>query len=148
MNSRALLVVAAFVTALAWAQEHSFDPHSDTVKNIVRATAATQFATTTPVQYTRPTVEKPPPESRISEDALIAEKAPVKPKPSLPAPTRARDTFFSAMVDTLVESALDDWLGTDDDGPEWQGCRHVDPKATSLQYEVTPECMQSASYLP
>jgi len=27
------------------------------------------------------------------------------------------------------------------------GCRYVNPQATSLQFEVTPECLWSATYV-
>jgi hypothetical protein len=150
MNSRALLLIAAFVTSPAWAQQPSFDPHSAAVKTILRATAATQFATSTPVEGVEPKDPESPAELEIAEVPLIAEQAPTDAGPTPPAPKRRKHTFLSAMIDTLVESSLDNWLGTGDadDTLEWTSCRKVDSKVVALQYEVSPECLRSASYLP
>src|SRR4051812_29347227 len=100
MNSRALLLMAAFVTSPGWAQDASFDLHSQAVKNIVRAAAATQFATVKAVEEVKPTIV--PKRSRFPEDALVAKKVPTKPPVPRRPPPRQKDTFLSAMVETLV----------------------------------------------
>lgn len=100
MKLRAL--IAALLVSPAWAQEMpTFDIKSESVKNIVRATAAAQSRTVRIVEEKAP---KDPAKIRF----VPAEKvAPVeRPAPRLPPEPRG-DTFLSAFIDSLVEHELD-----------------------------------------
>ena len=146
MNSR-MFLLCALLSSPAWSQETpTFDLKSDTVTNILRATAATQVSTPQ-VDEIRPSEKKPatvryvPPEKGVPVE---------RPKPRIPPMPKAADTILGSLVDVVVETAIDNALGLDAAGHDdlWQGCRYVDPKATSMQYQVTPECMQSATNAP
>lgn len=115
MNPRTLLVVGLLLTPSAWSQESvpvapeasrpTFDLSAAAVKKIVRDTAATQYAAT-------------PPQSLKSESAeskafeIVLPEAPPKKQaaklnlPPMPAPI-ADNGFFSALIDTLIDEALD-----------------------------------------
>jgi hypothetical protein len=122
MRLRVCWMAVALAVAPAWGQETpapSFDLHSAAIGRIVRQAAATQFGD--------PSLAEPPPKDPQAADPVKwvpPEKASPKPSP-LPRPTRPQPDHqgpISALVDTLIESALgfdqidlsdtewDDWL--------------------------------------
>jgi len=104
MNARALLAVGTLLALPAWSQETAtFDLKSDSIRNIVRNTAATQYRVVEPVK--EPRVERNPFASAVilrSEDTVL--------ETPLPPPTRAEPR-----VSPLVTSIIDTLLDIDDD---------------------------------
>ena len=95
--------------APAWSQEPAaFDLKSDAIKNIVSATAATQFAD---VQIE----DNAPVKTETAAFKYVSPEKPVAAAPDLPskppAQTPRSDSFVSAMFDILV----DELLGIEDD---------------------------------
>jgi hypothetical protein len=118
MKSRALLLIAALLASPSWADEsatrtqvlspESFDRKSDSIRKIVRDFAATQSM---PVQLV---AERPTADSTI-EFVPAEPKHPEPPAPRLPdAPPASDDSFFSAMIGTLVEAGIEGLLDVDD----------------------------------
>jgi hypothetical protein len=115
MNTRALLVVGAFLALPGWSQEPAadtspaapptFDLRSDSVKKVLRDTAATQYASVQ-VLETKPTEPKPvktvqfvPPEKQPARRAT---------KINLPTWQKVEDsTFASWLVDQVFESIVE-----------------------------------------
>jgi hypothetical protein len=115
MNARAVLLTGLALMSPAWAQEpatsapapapRSFDLSSDSIKKIVHATAATQYAA---VQVNA--------EAPVEREPAIVFDQPEKPAPPIkaaakrraPAPAResASEGFLSAVVDILVDELL------------------------------------------
>jgi hypothetical protein len=113
MNSRAVLLMGVALMSPAWAQEpatsapapapRSFDLSNDSIKKIVQATAATQYAT----------VEMNADAPRENEPAFLFEQ-PEKPAPPVKAPAKRRtparesasEGFVAAVVDILVDELL------------------------------------------
>ena len=121
MKYRAVLLLGALLASPAWSQETpSFDLKSDAVRNIVRTTAATQFAT-------KLVEEKTPDPAEKTVHFVPPEKQPAKersaPRP-MPAP---RDGFVSDLVTSLIEHELDKSL--DHRGPTWESCESGVPAA-------------------
>jgi hypothetical protein len=125
MKSRALFLVGALLASSAWTQEASFDLKSDAIRKIVRETAASQSR---PVQL----AEAQPVEHKIvlgTEDLRPLEtpinipppRNSAKPKPQGPV---------SALIDTIVDTVVEDALGLDDrQYTKWVACQSVvDPK--------------------
>lgn len=109
MYTRALLVVGAFLALPAWSQEQSLDLSSDSVRKIIRDTAATQYAAPQ-LNEAKPVAPQPRTEKVVRY--VPPEKPPTKQTaklnlPAMPAPLQ--NSFISAVIDTLVSEAL----GTD-----------------------------------
>jgi hypothetical protein len=130
MNPRAVLLIGAMLVSPAWSQEPSFDLKSDAIKRIVQTTAATQYA---PIQPPEEKPVEPEPASTIKFVPPVKEEPPVKrtAKPAAPAPQS--HTFLSALVETLV----DDALGTDEDLPDEKvDCPWPDDLMSANHYEA------------
>jgi hypothetical protein len=103
MNARAFLLVGTLLASTAWSQEPAFDLKSESVRNIVRATAASQSvalpespAAPVRTEPAKKTVAFVPPEKPPLVRELTAEKPrDVKLNP-----------FLSAVVDTVVDETL------------------------------------------
>jgi hypothetical protein len=109
MNPRGWLVVGALMALPAWSQQPSLDLNSDTVKKIIRDTAATQYAAPQLAEM-KPAGHQPMTEKvvRYVPPERSPERSPAKLNlPALPAPLQS--SFMSALIDTLVSEAL----GTD-----------------------------------
>jgi hypothetical protein len=112
MNPRAWLMAVMMLVSPAWSQglasdspvvtPRSFDLRSESLKTIVRNTAATQFAA---IQLPRQQpVQR---ESTAFKYVPPADAEPVqRPTPRLPEWTPEDRGFFSALVGTLIDSAL------------------------------------------
>jgi len=154
MNARALLVSVLLVSP-AWAQEAAptspapgaFDLSKDSIRRIVRATAATQYAEIRPlneaaVEHERPLVNEFVTEVRLAETPSLTRAAPT------PAPAQDSPSLLSALIDL--------WLGNDepDTSPEalyedWLSCQqHDDLENTSERYETCPGHESKAVYSP
>ncbi|HTU67413.1 MAG TPA: hypothetical protein VMF52_15805 [Steroidobacteraceae bacterium] len=104
MNLHALFV-GVLLASPAWCQEPSFDIKSESVRNIVRATAATQSRAIEPIPEAN--VEH---DTKVIADVVFDEKLPEKPAaPQPPGFTRARHKhdFLSEVLDTILDDVLD-----------------------------------------
>lgn len=145
MNPRAALLIAALLASPTWSQEppvdpkvltpRSFDRNSDSIKKIVRDFAASQSM---PIQLAK---EEPTHSTDTAIEFVPAEPPPPEPPPPrLPdPPPESPDTFFSAMIGTLMEVGLDSLLDLKDDtytcvsnGPH---CVSSDPVPPAPLYE-------------
>ena len=145
MNPRTCLLMALLVSP-AWSQEpaadppmpttrfsaRSFDLSNDSMRKIVRAGAATQFAS---VRVSNDTPVEPAP---VKVRFVPVEKelpAPKPPPPRLP-PAPPAGGFISALVDVL--------LGSDDfdaalQSEKWLRCEGREPMtSTSMGYDTCP----------
>lgn len=86
----------------------SFDLGSESVKKILRDTAATQYATARPAEAEP---AKSPPSAEKAFQYIAPEKPPAKPvaKLNLPPMPAALESngFLSALIETLIDEALD-----------------------------------------
>jgi hypothetical protein len=136
MKSRALFLMAALLASSAWAQEPSFDLKSDAIRRIVHDTAASQSAL---VQLAK----APPVEHKL---VLVTEaqhpfEAPIKIAPprriEKPKPRGPVSDLVDTLVDAVVGTAVDDWLGADEGFPpggyaKWIACQSVIDSGPSL----------------
>jgi len=107
MSFRALLLVSALLFApAAWSQETaapSFDLKSDTVRQIVRDAAATQYRIVEPIKEPKPARESP--FARKDDPPLETSPLKVANRQKPPAPNLQPGPLGS-LVDVLIESAL------------------------------------------
>jgi hypothetical protein len=132
MNSCVLLLVAAMLASPAWSQEPSFDLKSDSIKKIVRDTAATQFAT---IQVSN---EKPVERKPLANIDLTPPVAapPVKYPTRLPDPAPPSTGFLSTLIDTLLDVDDDPSLGGK--YPIWLSCQARDDLKSATQQDPCP----------
>ena len=122
MKSRALFLIGALLASSAWAQEPSFDLKSDAIRKIVHDSAASQ-----------------------SESKLILEPEdlrpldqPIKTEPPRRTAKPKRQGPVSALIDTVVNTVVDDALGVDENGlppggySKWVACQSVVDTRPSL----------------
>jgi len=152
MKPRACLIVVLLASP-AWSQEpvvnapagtaRSFDFSNESVKKIVRDTAATQFAI---AQVSRDATIKSEPAGTFKY--VPPEEAPAPapvPKAPRPQPVPPSNSFLSAMFETLFDVALDSALGLDSEyagaasDDRWRRCESRTPlKTTQLGYDTCP----------
>jgi hypothetical protein len=115
MNWRIVCLVNALLAAPAWSQQTTFDLASESVKRIIRATAATQFGEFRLAE--EPPVVRGP---AVVDDAglRIEEKPPPKPVPVKPASQRQGPV--SALIDALLEAESD--ISATPEYHEWLRC--------------------------
>ena len=114
MNLRAFLVVGALFVLPAWSQEpasqlavltpQSFDRNSESIKKIVRDTAATQTSAVQPPE------EKPAKRDPATVVYVPPEKLPApvhEPPRQLPEAKSRSDKFLSAVFETILDEVLD-----------------------------------------
>jgi hypothetical protein len=158
MNPRAMLFVAMFA-APAWSQDsvtvaaapvraapppaaQAFDLRSDSVRKIVRDTAATQSASV------RWTADDAPAKRQPGADVRVAppEKAPVPVTqaslPPLPQPARPSSGILTSLIDVLLEEEPD--YSSDAYYEGWLRCQsHGDDlKSTTERYETCPNAVR------
>jgi hypothetical protein len=113
MLSRAWMLLAAALVSPAWSQEAAapqkvtppaFDMHSASIQQIVRNTAATQYAPTQLVEEEQPPRRQP----AVVEDP---DPLPVTPASSPAAPAPVLPSLWDGALSSLVDSLL----GTDED---------------------------------
>jgi hypothetical protein len=101
MQLRAIVLFGALLAAPAWAQQaapKAFDLNSDSVQQIVRATAATQFRSIEPVKEPKAARE---PLFALTEVQAI--EAPTLTPPPAPRPVRPqRQGPISALIEVLL----------------------------------------------
>ena len=132
MHSRILLLVGAMLASPTWSQELVVDLHNDSIKKIVRDTAATQFAT---VQLSNEKTDARKPIEKIDFVRPVA-KPPVKYPIRLPDPAPRSTGIFATLIDTLLNS-IDDYPG-----PfrydNWISCQARDDLKTARQLDGCP----------
>ena len=137
MSARALLLIGAMLVCPAWAQEPTFDLNSDSIRKIVRATAATQSV---PIQLSaEPVAHREP--AAILEYVPPIEAAPVKhtaPPRGPPPPPPQSDGFVSFLFNTLVDTLLDAATGESarTQGVVWRACESAGGSKTFTQPAV------------
>jgi len=134
MLLRAVILAGALLASPAWTQEPAptFDLRSDTIKQIVRDTAATQFRAVEPVREEKSRRE---PFTRIvftSPRDAAREQPPAPPRAPPPKPL---SPLLSAVIDSLLdvepgfaEEARDSYL---------QLCRALDPDKSPTQRSLS-----------
>jgi hypothetical protein len=117
MNSRVLLLV---------------DLHNDSIKKIVRDTAATQFA---PIQLSN---EKPVARKSIERIEFVVPVAVPAPKypTRLPDPAPRSTGFLSTQIDTLLD--VDDDPSLEGKYPIWLSCQARDDLKSATQQDACP----------
>ena len=132
MNSRVMLLVGFMLTSPAWSQEPSFDLKSDSIKKIVRDTAATQFAT---VQLSS---EKPVATKQIADIKFEPPVAaqPVKYPTHLPDPATPATGFLYTLIDVLLDK--DDDSSLEMRYPVWLSCQARDDLKSATQQDPCP----------
>jgi hypothetical protein len=141
MNSRALILFGALLASPAWTQEPNFDLSSDSIKKIVRDTAATQSR---PIELSE---EKPAEREPVETVRYVPPEKPLPPpvERAAPRPVAApqSDGIFSGFLEAVVETLVNEALGDDDDfAPEVPSDRRFRcPAADPLE---TPEAGSSA----
>ena len=134
MKIRAALLLGTLLASAAWSGETpTFDLKSDAVRNIVRTSAATQFAADLVVEKAQ--------DAKTSKTVRFvpAEKAVKKERPAphaAPAPWEGHG-FLSALVDTVIDLELDNVLGNG--GQILKSCTSGVPEA---QARATALCEQ------
>ena len=135
MKFHAFLLLAAVLASPAGSQETpTFDLKSESIRNIVRTTAATQFGMAKLVEDRAPeskatkTVRFVPAEKPVSKE---------RPRPASQPMPEPRDGFVSAFLSTLIDYEMDRLLG--DGGQVWARCKSGVPEA---QARVTAVCEQ------
>ena len=115
MNRSAAIALLSLLATTAWSQtpaaetpapaERTFDLSNDSIKKVVRDTAATQFADArvTPAEQTTPRPEQ--------IQFVTPDKPPAEPKVSLPPPREPRANDFVAAI---VGIAFDELTGRDE----------------------------------
>jgi hypothetical protein len=142
MNSRVLLLVGALLASTAWSQQPvtNTPPHAplvvalsnDSIKKIVRDTAATQSATVQ-LSNEKPVARKP----LANIEFVPAVKAPPLKYPTrLPEPAPRSTGFLSALVDTLLDVDDDPSLGGK--YPLWLSCQARDDLKSAKQQDACP----------
>jgi len=132
MNSRVLLLVGAMLVSPAWSQEPAFDLKSDSIKKIVRDTAATQFAT---IQVPS---EKPVAPKQVAEIKFVPSVAapPVKYPTRLPEPATPAAGLFYTLVDAFLDVGDDSSL--EFRYPLWLSCQARDDLKHATQQDPCP----------
>ena len=138
MNPRACLLVALLVSP-AWSQEpvadapvltpKSFDLSNDSIKKIVRDTAATKYAY---VQFSAKPANKPEPVTKI-EFIPAAKAPPVKYPTRLPDPAPQSTGFLSTLIDVLLD--VDDDFTEPGKDDLWLSCQARDDLKTARQQD-------------
>lgn len=104
MNARALLLLGALFATTAGSQEPSFDVKSESVRNIVRTTAASQSVALPESSAAR--VRKEPAEKTVVY--VPPEKPPLVRELPVQKPREVKlNPFLSAVIDTVADEALD-----------------------------------------
>lgn len=136
MNARPLLMLGALLVSPAWAQEFSFDLHSEPVKNIVRATAATQYAAVQPVKDLQ--VKREPVMADIfKSDERLDEKPALKRAVPRHAPVRTIQGPVSALVSTLLD--IQNYELPGEEFNVWHACPQAgDPNTAGPGYAMCP----------
>lgn len=147
MYPRALLT-GLVLASPAWSQEPvqpHFDLHSESVRNIVRDTAATQYAQVRIAEENDAQESEPFDSTSLEEIPLLGELPPKG--PASPRAYVDPNGLFASVVDILVDSALSSLLGTEvGDDELYVACSpKPDPKATPLQFATHQPCVKSAS---
>jgi len=132
MTSRSLLLLGVMFVAIAWSQEpaadepaptpRSFDLSSDSIKKIVRDTAAAQSV---PIRISDEAPVKREPDTTIKYVPPDVAKPAKSPDPRRPTAPPESDGPISALIDTLVDTAL----GVEDDSLDY---RSVCPPTDAL----------------
>ena len=142
MNSRVLLLVGVMLASPAWSQEPAtstpapsalvVDLRSDSIKKIVRDTAATQFAT---IQLSN---EKPDTRKPIEKIVFVPSVAAPAPKypTRLPDPAPRSNGILSTLIDTLLDVDDDPSLGGK--YPIWLSCQARDDLKSATQQDACP----------
>ena len=152
MTARSLFI-CVLLASPAWAQEHSFDLKSESVKIVIRNTAATQFSQVKPVQ--EPKVEREPALVHAFVDgARLVEVPSLRPAAPSPASKKKRPGLASAVFAFLI----DEWLGVDDEPDtspealyeEWLDCQQKgdDLQTTAQRYETCAGRTRTNTNLP
>ena len=123
MSSRPFLLLFAMFFSPAWSQEpaaeppvaapHSFDLNSDSIKKIVRDTAADQSV---PIQISEETPAKREPDATFKYVPPIVAETVKEPAPRRPTAPPKSDGPVSTLIETLVDMAL----GVDDDSLDYR----------------------------
>jgi hypothetical protein len=135
MTFRALLLSGALLVSPAWSQETAgFDLRSEAIRDIVRATAATQFraveiqAEKAAAPKSAATVRFVPPEKPERTERAA-------PAPPAPESNGFLSAMFETVIGTVIEHELDSWLGKP--VQLWSRCQSGVPEA---QQRVTAVC--------
>jgi len=123
MTSRPLLLLGVMFAAAAWSQEpaaiapvttaRSFDLGSDSIKRIVRDTAAAQSR---PIQIPEEVQVKSEPDATIRYVPPEVAQAAKSPVPRRPAALPESEGPISTLIDAIVDTAL----GVEDDSLEYR----------------------------
>jgi hypothetical protein len=123
MSSRSFLLLFAVFFSPAWSQEpsaeqpvatlHSFDLNSDSIKQIVRDTAAGQSV---PVQISEEKSANRDGDTRFKYVPPVATQTAKEPAPRRPTAPPKADGPVSTLIETLVDMAL----GVEDDSLEYR----------------------------
>ena len=136
MNVRVSLMLSALLSSPAWADEHSFDLNSETMKTIVRATAATQYAEVPQVDENAVKAEANWLDE-VTTDLQLREKPPVAPVAAKAAPAPYKPGFLSALIDTLLDVEPD--RSPEALQNEYMGClQHDQMKSTTDRSATCP----------
>jgi hypothetical protein len=137
MIARALLVTGALLVSPAWAQEPSFDLNSESVRKIVRATVATQYAEVQPIKLA-PAGRKTASLMDLHQDVRLDEKPALKRAPPRRAPARIFQDPISELVDTLLD--VENIPARPDKFGEWRACHHAgDADDLTPSYTMCPD---------